>query len=356
MMSSTNSSPGSSSSSINKKWHGKSKYVWLDRLLAWIKKWYSAHPKTMAGICLGLICAVCYCSKRARHNEEESSFNDYDYKYSLTLANMEHVCPHRERAGTVGGDGGWWVCNEADYTNDSCVVYSYGIFDNFSFDHYFAATKKCEVHGFDPSPMGVVNQQAYEKVPKAHYHTYGLGSVDRVYQPNEVPFRWPGLDYLKSTNTLPWKLQRLATTMQELGHAQLTILKIDVEGAEWDSMHDIANAPWGELYLELHFPPNQYVVTRGTHDGAMIVTRTPAEIKQQRQSTLNADTARPMLARNSKPIDRLALLAEIDNVADMFFWESNSHCASSFKAECIEIYFKRRTTTERKSHPLDLVE
>jgi hypothetical protein len=103
--------------------------------------------------------------------------------------------------------------------------------------------------------MGVVNKEAYERVPRANYHTYGLGGVDQTYQA-QVLFRWPGLDYLRDTNTQPWKWQRVSTNMKELGRDHLTILKVDVEGAEWDSLQDICNVAWQELYLELHFPPN----------------------------------------------------------------------------------------------------
>jgi hypothetical protein len=49
---------------------------------------------------------------------------------------------------------------------------------------------------------------------------------------------WPGLGdpQLSKSNPEPWELRSIAQTLKDLGHDKLTILKIDVEGAEWDAM------------------------------------------------------------------------------------------------------------------------
>jgi hypothetical protein len=53
---------------------------------------------------------------------------------------------------------------------------------------------------------------------------------------------WPGLGdpQLSSTNSEPWMTKSLIQTMKELGHYDeknpITILKIDIEGAEWDAL------------------------------------------------------------------------------------------------------------------------
>ncbi|CAB9515027.1 methyltransferase like 24 [Seminavis robusta] len=251
------------------------------------------------------------------------------YDYSLVVRNQQEVCPNRIRAGDVE-DGGWWICDaQTTIPEKDCVIYSFGIRDNFSFDHFFA-NKGCQVHGFDPSPAGLQSQKEYEKVQRAHYHSYGLGVVDKDYGPGKVPFRWPGLDYLQEFNTLPWKLKSLPTIMKEIGNSKLTILKVDVEGAEWDSMKHIAKAGWDELYMELHFPPGGYNITRNKNND-MIVTRTPHKPAEppRRES---------QPARNTPgTIDRIALLQEINAIADMFYWDDNHECTKTFAAACIEI-------------------
>merc|ERR1711924_9950 len=122
----------------------------------------------------------------------------------------KNACSHPGRVGHVD-DGGWWTC--IDRLQDKCgVVYSYGVRDDFSFDKAMAA-KGCDVHGFDPSPAGIESQQKYNALP-ATYHTFGLGGEDRIYPPGTVPFAWPGMDYMRETNTKSWDLRKVTTAMQ----------------------------------------------------------------------------------------------------------------------------------------------
>lgn len=65
------------------------------------------------------------------------------------------------------------------------------------------------------------------------YHTWGVGARDGHFGVGAVPFRWPGIGYLKLKNSQPWELKTISSTMQTLGHDKLTVLKMDIEGAEW---------------------------------------------------------------------------------------------------------------------------
>lgn len=256
--------------------------------------------------------------------------------YSFTLPLDTKICPNKIRAGDKQ-DGGWWLCGHNTVPVNECIVYSFGIRDNFSFDHYLA-NRGCQVHGFDPSPYGLPSKDAYEQVTNAIYHSFGLGFVDKKYGVNQVPFRWPGLGYLSEGNTAEWQLYRLPTIRKQLSHPQLTILKIDIEGGEWDCMQDILDAPWQELYLELHFPPGEYRITSNTKGALHIQKTIPNPNKQQ------------LPARNSPgPIDRIQLLKQIHQVATLFYWENNNNCQAAFQAECVEIYFIRRN--EATSQP-----
>ena len=53
-----------------------------------------------------------------------------------------------------------------------------------------------------------------------------------------MPQDWPGLGdpQLSKSNPEPWELRSIRQTMEDLGHKGLTVLKIDVEGAEWDAL------------------------------------------------------------------------------------------------------------------------
>ncbi|VDI18203.1 Hypothetical predicted protein [Mytilus galloprovincialis] len=48
-------------------------------------------------------------------------------------------------------DGGWNVCHDKPYRPPvPCLVYSFGINNDFSFDDFIVKTYGCDVHSFDP--------------------------------------------------------------------------------------------------------------------------------------------------------------------------------------------------------------
>ena len=267
-------------------------------------------------------------------NYKETAITAVDFDMiRIPRVNDKNICPNKVRAGDEQ-DGGWWICHGNKRTN--CVVYSFGIRDNFSFDHYMVQHHQCEVHGFDPSPVGLASQEQYELSGttdsttkgsgSAQYHSYGLGSRDSTFGPGKVPFRWPGLGYLQDSNTQPWKLKRLPTIMKELKTMTLTILKVDVEGAEWDMLPDLINTDWEEAFMELHFPPSDYLLSTPTPHVLEIQNR-------NRNSEKSPLQQRP--EQNVEPIDRLVILQNLLDVADVFHWDRNGE-------HCVEIYLVKK--------------
>jgi len=108
------------------------------------------------------------------------------------------------------GDGGKWICDPHRLLLDGCTVYSIGSNDDFSFEeaiHHF--NPQCEIHTFDPTLTSApVHKPAY-----VHFHPWGLGSLDSADN--------SGLT--------------LSTIMRRLGHNNITVLKVDCEGCEFDS-------------------------------------------------------------------------------------------------------------------------
>jgi len=161
-------------------------------------------------------------------------------------------------------DGGWFVCVTTDLT-PPCVVYSLGINNDWTFDKQISDQFGCKVHGFDPSPAGLASRDEYIKESHLRqYHNWGIGAKDGTFGPGKAPFRWPGINYLSGTNTLPWNLKTVSSTMRHLEHKRVTILKMDIEGAEWFAMYDlihkglIHNNFVGQVMIELHFNPTYY--------------------------------------------------------------------------------------------------
>jgi len=263
------------------------------------------------------------------------------YASAVTMKVRTDLCPDARRLGSGSAEGGWLVCNnnnqQQQQPSRECVVYSFGIKDDFSFDEAIHNSGGgCEIHGFDPSPYGLKSKPKYEAIgPRAHYHSMGLGVPDGTVQPGKAPFRWPGIGYLRESNTAPWTLKRIPTIMRELGHSRVSYLKVDTEGAEWDAIPDIVNnSEWDEFAVELHVPPKEYVI-KYSDTG-----------KDRKDGTMSAKTAtvarrkdRPFEETASDPkwLDRIPLIRQLLQVADVWKIEPNPT-----DKNCMNAYFVKK--------------
>jgi len=130
-------------------------------------------------------------------------------------------CPHRAaRVGTLG-DGGKWVCGlERLQHKKNCVIYSFGINGESSFEaEILRRVPGCQLWGYDFSVGGFGPELAPMSLSsRAHFQPWALGAVDN-HGPNADP--------------KVWTLRRL---METNGHDFIDILKIDIEGAEFASL------------------------------------------------------------------------------------------------------------------------
>lgn len=129
----------------------------------------------------------------------------------------DYICQNTSQMGN------WYVCLDGKFfPDDPCLVYSFGIGNDFSFDDDMA-NQGCEVHSFDPS-MGVKDHIRNSSV---HFHAIGLGGkvIENFNARKDM--------YVKEKQT--WTIMTLGSIMAALGHKDrdLDVLKIDVEGHEW---------------------------------------------------------------------------------------------------------------------------
>ncbi|KAG8886277.1 hypothetical protein FRB98_001374 [Tulasnella sp. 332] len=159
------------------------------------------------------------------------------------------LCPmETARVGTLG-DGGKWTCGMSRIAQQpSCIVYSIGINGESSFEAEIIETTNCEVWGYDYSVnrFGPEIDEFPELKKHSHFFPYALGGKDDHGPGTNPPFY-----------TLP-------TLMQMNGHTFIDILKIDIEGYEFELMTDLIKhyegrpLPFGQLQLEIHAPGKSF--------------------------------------------------------------------------------------------------
>ncbi|RXW16857.1 hypothetical protein EST38_g8995 [Candolleomyces aberdarensis] len=153
-------------------------------------------------------------------------------------------CPHEiERLGALG-DGGKWVCGLSRVQDKpDCVVYSFGINYESSFEaEILKNTQNCEIWGYDFSVKSFGPEIPASLVHRTHFKAFGLGGEDK-HGPNDDP-----------------PMYTIESLMRMNGHTHIDILKIDIEGFEFATLTTLlkpyvnsgAPLPFGQLQLEIH--------------------------------------------------------------------------------------------------------
>jgi len=163
--------------------------------------------------------------------------------------------PAKLRLGTVYG--GWTIA--PDSLDASSVICSFGVGNDISFDLEAIERFGLTVHGFDPSPEAVQWISEQVDLPANYvFHDYGLGNED-----GNVAFSAPTSGGMYSSSqsqvhagrkkiSLPVK--SLATVIHSMPNAFIHLLKLDIEGAEYDLIDDIIRhrSSIGQILIEFH--------------------------------------------------------------------------------------------------------
>ncbi len=128
------------------------------------------------------------------------------------------------------------------------VVYSLGLATNIEFDLNLIRDCGVEIHGFDPTPESVDWIQMQTLPPQFHPHPVAIAGYD-----GELIFELPDreghcarawnpkskIQNPKSTRSVTVPCKRISSLMRELGHGKISLLKMDIEGSEYDVIEDI---------------------------------------------------------------------------------------------------------------------
>lgn len=138
----------------------------------------------------------------------------------------------------IGSDyGGWAVCPSL-FKKES-IVYSAGVGEDISFDIGLFERFDVVVHGFDPTPASVEFIKKNPPHGSFIFHQYGVGSKDEMkafFAPENPEYAsWSSISKMGSeTNMESFEVKCLQTIMSELDHVEVDLLKMDIEGMEYE--------------------------------------------------------------------------------------------------------------------------
>lgn len=156
-----------------------------------------------------------------------------------------------------GNDDDWQVAPEG--FGPGAVVYSFGVGEDIGFDLSLIARFGVTVHAFDPTPKSIAWVKGQAVPARFVLHEVGIAAFDgrATFFPPKNP-RHVSHTMLDRAATrscaITVEVRRLTTLMGELGHDRVDLLKMDIEGAEYEVLEDIlrSDIPVGQLLVEFH--------------------------------------------------------------------------------------------------------
>lgn len=138
------------------------------------------------------------------------------------------------------------------------IVYSFGVGTDISFDLLLIEKYSCEVYAFDPTPKSIIWMKEQQLPANFHFFDYGVSDKDEVitfYPPinsNYVSYSTKAEENSQEGIQLP--VFRLGSIMNNLGHNKIDLLKLDIEGSEYNVITDLIESKIeiDQILVEFH--------------------------------------------------------------------------------------------------------
>jgi FkbM family methyltransferase len=142
--------------------------------------------------------------------------------------------------------GGFYIVPEL--IKPRAVIYSIGIGEDISFDLEVIKNHHCDIYGYDPTPRSIEWLSHQDLPANFHFQPFGIQSKDGnsvFYLPKNKSHVSGSLSLTEITDEnekISIPVYRLKTMMEKNRHDHISVLKMDIEGAEYDVLEDIINS------------------------------------------------------------------------------------------------------------------
>lgn len=158
-------------------------------------------------------------------------------------------------------DGGWWFTPEG--LNGDSIVYSLGVGDEIEFDLSIIEKYGVEVHAFDPTPSSIGMLGNKNLPARFHFHPWAVTAADgslKFYPrlrkdgtKSDVMYTMIAEEATRQ-DEIEVPAYSLSTITAKLGHRHIDLLKMDIEGAEYEVLEGLlaSSVKPAQLLVEFH--------------------------------------------------------------------------------------------------------
>lgn len=154
--------------------------------------------------------------------------------------------------------GGFYL--NPNLINEHSVAYSFGIGEDISFDLELIKMHQCRVFGFDPTPKSI-NWCKKQDLPEG-FQFYDFGIAEKTgtaafYLPNNKEHVSGSMVFqnnLSQKNKVEVKMKSFSDILEMLNHQKIDVLKMDIEGSEYDVIESIlaSDIEIDQIAIEFH--------------------------------------------------------------------------------------------------------
>lgn len=152
-----------------------------------------------------------------------------DSFYNLNLDGKQEI-------GTVDS---WFVLGNR---LKNAVVFSGGVGKDITFEMELSNRFNCQVYLFDPSPTGIRTINSLPSIPeKLHFFPIGLAKKNGLisFEPPKNPEEGSFTLSTGSVTAVTFECKKISTIAHEMGISEFELLKIDIEGFEYEVIEDL---------------------------------------------------------------------------------------------------------------------
>lgn len=197
-------------------------------------------------------------------NQRRQNINSYLRKAKMRLfidpKKVNHLKPTINCTKKWYGSsyGGFYV--NPDLINEDSIVYSFGIGKDISFDRKIISKHKCKVFGFDPTPKSIDYINSLPKERLFSFYDFGISAktgIKKFYLPKARRAVSGSLvlnQFVSEKEYIEVKMKSFNDITKELGHKQIDIIKMDIEGTEYEVLETLFDTPVTikQILVEFH--------------------------------------------------------------------------------------------------------